>query len=65
MSESKHLCASRQRGDWLYFKCPLCDYQRKMNWKTGEMKTFGGKEGVLHAGFNLPPEKIMEGLNLN
>ena len=65
MNESKHSCSSRQRGDWLYFKCPLCDYQRKMNWKTGEMKTIGGKEGVLHSGFNIPIDAVMKSLSDN
>jgi hypothetical protein len=35
----RHQCEAKRKEDWLIFTCPQCDYIRKMNWKTGEMKT--------------------------
>jgi len=33
--------------------------------KTGEMKTFGGKEGILHSGFHLPADAILKSQSFN
>lgn len=50
----KHECHSTREGDWIVFECPQCDYTRRMNWKTGEMKVSGGEMQVLHSGTHLP-----------
>ena len=42
VSENDHKCYSETEGDWVVFHCPLCpDYERRVNSKTGEMKTKG------------------------
>ncbi len=55
-SEHIHLCESNRNGDWLIFTCPKCpDYERRLNWKTGEMHLKEGKdEMILHRGSFLP-----------
>ena len=50
----KHECISYQIGDWLIFTCQKCDYVRKFNWKTREMKVSGGDMNTLHNGFHAP-----------
>ena len=54
---TKHHCQSYQKGDWIIFFCTECDYIRKRNWKTGEMRTSGGDITVLHSGFHIPDDK--------
>ena len=58
----EHSCTSERKGDWIIFKCPQCDYVRKMNYKTGEMKVKGGNLTTLHKGFHVPvglqPDKL-------
>lgn len=49
-----HQCDSYRKGDWIVFKCPQChDYERKVNWKTGEVRVKNSTE-VLHSGKYLP-----------
>lgn len=50
----KHDCISYKINDWLIFDCPSCDYVRKYNWKTKEMKVKGGAMDTLHKGFHAP-----------
>lgn len=50
----KHDCIGIQVDDWLIFSCPTCDYIRKFNWKTREMKVKGGDMFTLHNGFHIP-----------
>ncbi len=52
----KHDCISYQIDDWLVFDCPTCDYVRRFNWKTKEMKVKGGSLDTLHNGFHAPVE---------
>jgi hypothetical protein len=55
--ELRHSCKSQRKGDWIVFTCPLCkDYERRLNFKTGQMKTRTGKNpDVLHIGTFQPP----------
>lgn len=50
--ELRHNCQGHQEGDWLVFTCSLCkDYERRINYKTGEMKTRAGENPeMLHIG---------------
>ncbi|NJL77057.1 MAG: hypothetical protein HC892_20640 [Saprospiraceae bacterium] len=50
----KHTCIGHQEGDWIIFTCPKCDYQRKMNWITGEMKTNDKNSHIPHKGEHFP-----------
>ena len=61
----KHTCTSERQGDWIIFKCPECDYVRKLNYKTREMKVSGGNMTTLHSGFHIPTGIQPEKLNMN
>lgn len=40
-----HKCTSEVQGDWVVFRCEHCpDYERRINWKTGETTVKGAKE---------------------
>jgi len=52
--EERHECFSERKGTWIIFRCPECDYVRRMNWETGEMKVRGGEFSVLHSGMHYP-----------
>ncbi len=52
--EERHECTSERKDNWVIFRCPQCDYVRRMNWETGEMKVRGGDFGVLHSGMHYP-----------
>ena len=53
--EHTHPCTSERHGDWLVFRCAQCpDYERRINWKTGEMQVRGGRPGIMHRGMHLP-----------
>lgn len=52
--QERHECSSERKGDWIVFRCPQCDYVRKMHWETGEMKVRGGDFMVLHSGMHYP-----------
>ena len=43
--EDPHYCTSYREGDWIVWKCPLCDrYERKLNVLTSEMQVTGKNE---------------------
>lgn len=52
-----HNCESIRDGDWIIFYCPKCPvYQRKLNWRTGKMKSKGTNTEVYHSGSHFPAE---------
>lgn len=58
MSETEtHECVGFREGDWMIFKCPIChDYERRLNWKTGKMRTKSDPENPFqHSGIVAPP----------
>lgn len=59
-SAERHYCTSHIDGDWIIWRCPICcdnsnnlfPYERRLNWKTGEMKPPQNRnEGIDHSGF--------------
>lgn len=50
----KHECSSKKEGDWIIFSCTQCDYVRRFNWKTREVKVENGNLLVLHKGSHVP-----------
>ena len=57
--EDLHICETYRVGDWIVFTCPKCpQYERRVNWRTREMKTrIGeGNEHIKHAGSYFPKE---------
>lgn len=61
----KHTCTSEKKGDWIIFTCPDCDYVRKLNYKTQEMKVSGGNITTAHSGLHIPVGLQPENLSLN
>ena len=61
-----HVCESHRDGDWIYFRCPKCpEYERKLNWKTGELKTKNAQAHINHTGSYAPNEFRDAFLNVN
>ena len=54
----RHQCESYRDGDWIIFTCPKClNYERRLNWRTGEMMVKDGEDPyILHAGEYFPTE---------
>lgn len=51
LSEETHHCTSHREGEWVVWRCPLCDrYERRFNAKTGEMKINRGGSEARHTG---------------
>lgn len=64
-----HHCTSHRDGDWITWRCPQCTgYERRFNWRTGEMHIQRGDTDILHVGISTR-ESNMEALarisNLN
>lgn len=54
-NEEQHQCIGHREGDWIIFHCPLCkDYERRINWKTREVKVRKGDSNITHAGSHGP-----------
>jgi DnaJ-class molecular chaperone len=57
-----HHCTSHQQGDWITWRCPHCSgYERRLNWRTGEMSIQRGGSEAQHVGISTQPNN-MEGL---
>ena len=51
----QHECEANQEGDWIVFRCPICkDYERRINWRTGEMKAKNKSSFISHSGQHCP-----------
>lgn len=60
-----HHCTSHREGDLIIWRCPLCpSYERRFNWKTGEMKCVGNEGGAVHVGTS-SEQSNMEALTMN
>ncbi len=62
-----HECVGFREGDWMIFKCPVCgDYERRMNWRTGQMTTKCDPENPFqHTGMVVPTRYWSLELNAN
>lgn len=64
LSADVHHCTSHRKGDWITWRCPLCEgYERRFNWRTGEMEVIG-RTLAQHTGFSDKPQN-MEALRQN
>lgn len=53
-----HYCTSHRDGDWIVWRCPLCEgYERRFNWQTGEMEV-AGQTVAQHVGFSDKPQNM-------
>lgn len=63
----RHECISwqnRGNGDMIYFQCPICDFLRQMDPRTGETKVIRrGDESALHYGSVGPVYRPQENEN--
>lgn len=60
-----HHCTSHREGDFIIWRCPLCkDYERRFNWRTGQMTCTGKDDGTIHTGTS-SDKSNMEALTLN
>ena len=56
-SPENHQCQSYRDGDWIIFRCPECaDYERRLNWRTGEMMVRNSRPEINHFGRYEPTE---------
>ncbi|MBK8426398.1 MAG: hypothetical protein IPL27_10725 [Lewinellaceae bacterium] len=54
-----HHCTSHRDGDWVIWRCPHCtDYERRMNWQTGEMRTLHGRSTARHTGISTQKQNM-------
>lgn len=62
----QHTCESWYEGDWVFFHCQECAFQRKLNWKTGELVLLkAGDVNALHSGQHIPVQTRPQELLLN
>ncbi len=61
----RHICESYRHGDWIVHHCPLCNYELRENWRTGEISVRNPKLKIKHSGSYFPTEyqSIFENLN--
>lgn len=53
-----HQCGSEQRGEWIFFHCPICDYLRRMDPATGETDVITeGDTDAQHCGLHWPSSR--------
>jgi RNase P subunit RPR2 len=55
LGAERHVCEVEKNGDWVIYTCPNCDYVRRFNPKTGDMKVERGNELALHSGEYVDP----------
>ena len=64
--EEQHACIGYQEGDWIIFTCPICkDYERRVNWKTNEIKVKKGDSKFRHFGSHAPLRTQTETFSIN
>jgi hypothetical protein len=52
-----HECSGTRNGDWIIFLCPQChDYERRLNWRTGETTARNVSATIDHNGRYSPRE---------
>ncbi|RMH75836.1 MAG: hypothetical protein D6681_21995 [Calditrichaeota bacterium] len=61
-----HECDAHREGDWIVFRCPQCpDYERRLNWRTGEMEVKNNPPDINHTGSYFPHELAEAFINTN
>lgn len=49
--EEKHECTVNREGDWVVFRCPICqDYERRIHLVTGKMVSNKTLNPINHSG---------------
>lgn len=61
-----HECTVSREGEWAIFSCPHCpDYMRKINLRTGDMKTHAPYNYIRHQGAYAAPGLDASPISLN
>ncbi|MBD3287448.1 hypothetical protein GF337_01480 [candidate division KSB1 bacterium] len=61
-----HKCTSIRTGEWIVYHCPKCpDYERRINWRTGKMKTRNIRANINHTGAHVSMEYLDAMKNVN
>ncbi len=50
----KHHCIGIKEGDWIVYKCSVCNYEMRENQHTDEMITRNSDSDILHSGLYDP-----------
>lgn len=51
LPDDVHRCTSYRDGDEIVWKCPICEgYERRLNYKSGEMTVRKGGSDAMHTG---------------
>lgn len=54
---NSHQCQSFRDGDWIIFHCEQCpDYERRLNWRTGDTRSRNASAEIQHQGFHIPAQ---------
>ncbi len=61
----QHTCEATREGEWLVFKCPLCNYLRRFNRNTGKMEVQPGAPDAMHQGQYKPVGIDFSTINVN
>lgn len=65
-SYNSHACQGFRDGDWIIFRCGQCpEYERRMNWRTGEVRSRHTSPEIRHNGFYTPQQYHELMLNCN
>jgi hypothetical protein len=62
----QHECESFREGDEIVFRCPICtDYERRINWRTGNTSVKQSNPEVNHTGSYFPHDLTEAFINTN
>lgn len=65
-NEGQHPCIGHREGDWIIFTCPICKgYERRVNWKTQEVRVRKYGSGFSHFGSSAPvvADQVLKSVN--
>ncbi len=61
-----HETQGSRNGDWIVFRCAQCqDYERRLNWRTGETTVRNSSANIDHHGKYYPRDIIAAFENVN
>lgn len=52
----EHHCESFRDGDWIIYRCSVCDFELRENWRTGRVQVRNANPHVQHFGGYFPQE---------
>lgn len=49
-NNQKHECIGRHEGEWVIYRCTVCDYELHEHWESDEIRIFNAKQDIDHSG---------------